>query len=66
MMLEWNPQQRVLLAETSRDIANLAAGAMVFGQFLVERAFSPWLALLGVAVWGCLVGFALALTGRNP
>ena len=64
-MLRWTQEQRALLAETFRDIANIAAGAMVFGQFLGERAFSPALALLGVAVWACLVLFALAVAGRK-
>ncbi len=65
-MLRWSPEQRALLAETLRDIANIAAGAMVFGQFLGERAFSPWIALVGVAMWICLVVFALSVTGRRP
>ena len=65
-MRRWSPEQRALLAETLRDIANIAAGAMVFGQFLGERAFSPWIALVGVAMWNCLVVFALSVTGRRP
>ncbi len=64
-MLGWSPQQRTLFSETLRDIANVAAGAMVFGQFLSERAFSPWQALVGVAVWGTLVAAALASAGRK-
>lgn len=64
-MIELSYSQRVLLAETLRDIANLAAGAMVFGQFLGERPFSVWLAFVGVAVWGCLVAFALTFVGRK-
>ena len=64
-MLELGPRQRELLAETSRDVANIAAGAMVFGQFLGERAFSVSVALRGVVVWICLVGFAVALIGRK-
>ncbi|MBI4264918.1 MAG: hypothetical protein HY657_11130 [Acidobacteria bacterium] len=62
-MLEWTPEQRALLAETLRDIANVAAGAMVFGQFLSDRGFAPWLAVLGVAVWIILVIWALRLAG---
>jgi hypothetical protein len=59
------PPQRVLLAETSRDIANIAAGAMVFGQFLGERPFSRSIALTGVVVWICLVIFSVSLIGRK-
>ena len=64
-MLELSTQQRALLAETFREMANIAAAAMVFGQFLAGRPFSPWLALVGVACWGCLVACALALAERN-
>jgi len=64
-MLKWSSEQRALLAETLRDVANIAVGAMVFGQFLGAQAFSPWLALLGVVVWSCLVVFALVVAGRN-
>ena len=64
-MLELSPEQRVLLAETLRDVANLAAGAMLFGQLLTERPFSLSLGILGVALWGCLVAFAMAVAGRR-
>ena len=64
-MLEWLPAQRALLAETLRDIANIAAGAMVFGQFLGERAFSPSVAFLGGVVWVVLVVFAPSVAGRK-
>jgi hypothetical protein len=39
-MLEWDPQQRTLFAETARDIANVGGGAMMFGSFLSDRPFS--------------------------
>ena len=64
-MLGWNQQQRRLLAETLRDVANIAAGAMVFGQFLSGRTFSPGLALLGLASWIVLIVFALSVAGRS-
>lgn len=64
-MLKLKPGQRALLAETLRDIANLAAGAMVFGQFLSDRVFSSTLALCGLGVWMLLVAYAVALAGRN-
>jgi hypothetical protein len=46
-MLVLKAEQRKLLAETVRDIANIAAGAMVFGQFLADQAFSRWVAFGG-------------------
>lgn len=64
-MLVFNREQRTLLAETLRDIANIAAGAMVFGQFLADEVFSPRLAVEGLAVWGVLVVSSLLLTGRK-
>ena len=64
-MLELTTQQRVLLAETSRDIANIAAGAMVFGQFLGGRPFSASIALGGVLVWVSLVVFAVRLLRKQ-
>lgn len=63
-MLRLTQEQRVLLAETVRDIANIAAGAMVFGQFLGGQSFSWWIALAGGAVWVLLVGWALDLTAE--
>jgi hypothetical protein len=41
-----------------RDVANIAAGALVFGQFLGDSAFSTALAVLGLAVWACLNRYA--------
>jgi len=64
-MLELSLNQRKLLAETLRDIANFAAAALIFGQLVSERTFSIWLALLGIALWGCFVASAVALIGRK-
>ena len=54
-MVVLSPQQRRIVAETLRDIANVAAGAMVFGQFVAGTTFSTRLALSGVVVWVVLV-----------
>ena len=64
-MLELSPEQRVLLSATLRDIANVAAGAMLFGQFIGEGPFSLSLGVLGMVVWICLVVSALAVAGRK-
>ena len=58
-MVVLSPQQRRILAETIRDIANVAAGAMVFGQFVAGTPFSPRLATAGVAMWIVLVLWAI-------
>lgn len=65
-MLVLSRQQRMLLAETLRDIANVAAGAMVFGQFLSDRLFSPWIAIGGIGLWIVLVTNAIVVArGRS-
>jgi hypothetical protein len=56
-MLRLNQEQRILLAEKLSDAGNLAAGALVFGQFLADR-FSVMLAAAGLAVWMILIGSA--------
>ena len=49
-MLRLKRQQRDILADKLPDAANLALGALVFGQFL-SPAFSTTLGLVGLAVW---------------
>lgn len=60
-MLVLKREQRVLLAETVRDIANIATGAMVFGHFLGGQMFSLSVAVGGTAVWIALVAWAIGL-----
>ena len=62
-MLRLKRAQRTLLAETLRDIANLAAGAMIFGQFLADAVFSQRVALGGMFLWIVLVLCAAAHPG---
>ena len=57
-------EQRRMLIDKLPDAANLALGALVFGQFLQERLFSRWLAAAGVAIWLGLLGWAIFL-GRG-
>ena len=64
-MLRLSRAQRMLLAETLRDIANIAAGAMVFGQFLGSQKFSFLIAAFGMGVWVALVAFAIVLAGET-
>jgi hypothetical protein len=65
-MVRLSRSQRTLLAETLRDIANLAAGAMVFGQFPADAMFSTGVALGGVAVWIVLVVTAVRYASEEP
>ena len=64
-MLRLNGTQRSLLAETLKDGANVAAGALIFGQALSDRGFSATLAAAGVATWVLLAAFAVALLRKE-
>jgi hypothetical protein len=52
---------RPLWRASRRDLANLAAGAMVFGQFIGSETFSRWTAVGGVIVWIAFVRLAVSL-----
>ena len=62
-MLVLKRRQRELLAETFKDLANIAAGAMIFGHFLSERTFSAWITVAGLGLWLGLVGLAIKSAG---
>lgn len=64
-MLVFKRGQRTLLAETLRDFGNLAAGAMIFGQFLADDMFSIPTALVGMAVWIVCVASAVLLASEG-
>src|SRR5687768_15287115 len=49
-MLRLNRAQRNLIAQKLCDEANVAAGALIFGQFLADR-FSIALVISGVVAW---------------
>lgn len=63
-MLLLNKAQRTLLAEKLSEIGNLAAAALIFGQFLSERLFSSAIAFLGLIIWVVLMGCAMATARR--
>ncbi len=65
-MLRFTQEQRRLLADKVLDVANIAAGAMVFGQFLSGQRFSLFLAGLGTATWAAFVTWSLVLTRKRP
>jgi hypothetical protein len=41
--------------ETLSQAANVAAGGLLFGQFVSDRPFSPKLACAGIGVWVTLL-----------
>ena len=64
-MIELDAKQRTLIPDKLFDVANVAAGGMVFGQFLSERPFSILFATTGLAIWVALFVFSVALQGRT-
>ena len=64
-MIEFNPKQRTLVADKLFDAANVAAGGMIFGQFVAARPFSTTLAMAGLIVWIAFVSISVGLQGRN-
>ena len=61
-MLVLKPTQRAMFADKLPDAANLAMGALVFGQFL-GGGFSPLVALLGLGLWAFFMSWAAVLAG---
>lgn len=57
-MLVWKGKQRAMLADKLPDAANLALGALVFGQVFGERPYSVGLATLGLAPWLAIMMYA--------
>jgi hypothetical protein len=64
-MLRLKTRQRAVLVETLRELANLAAGALVLGQFVGLQPLSVWVVLGGLASWVALVGAAILLSGEE-
>jgi hypothetical protein len=64
-MLELRTKQRAVLIDKLPDVANIGAGALVFGQVLGDQPFSARLALFGVGMWLLLITFALILARQE-
>ena len=62
-MLRLSDPQRAVLVQVIPAVANLALGAMVFGQFIRQQAFSAALALAGAGLWLVFVGFTVLIAG---
>ena len=58
-MVRFSQKQRALLLDKLADAANLALGALVFGQFLGDGPFSFGVATFGLTAWAALLGWAL-------
>ena len=64
-MVRLTAGQRLLVADKLLDAANLALGAMVFGQFLSDRRFSLALAAVGIITWVTLFVWGAAMGGAE-
>jgi len=65
-MLRLTDAQRAVLIQAFPAIAHVAAGGLVFGQFLRREPFSIGLALGGLITWVAGVSLAVWLAGRKP
>ena len=63
-MLRLKLRQREILIEKGADMANLAIGGLVFGQFLRSEPFSLPIAIGGIAVWTIVMGVTIVLAGE--
>lgn len=61
-MIRFSEGQRNVLVDKVPDVANVAAGALVFGQFLGGQGFSLRMAAFGAVIWVVLVSWSLFLT----
>ena len=64
-MLRFNSRQRSALGDTLRELANLAAAALVFGQFVGQGLLSWRVLMAGGTAWLVLVAYALVLEGES-
>ena len=62
-MIRFSRRQRAALGETLRELANFAAAALVFGQFVGQQLLSWRVLLAGGTLWLVFVSYALVLEG---
>jgi len=62
-MLRLNRRRRDALAETTRELANLIAAALMVSPFVSQQQPSWRLVLWGATIWVALVGGSLVFEG---
>ena len=60
-MLRLRKRQRAILVEKIPDLANLAAAALIFGQFVSGQRFSLVIAVVGVLTWAGMIAWTLII-----
>lgn len=64
-MLRLRPRQRAVFGEKLLDLANFAATALVFSQFVGQQPLSWAVISAGAAAWIVLASLALGLMGTR-
>jgi hypothetical protein len=62
-MLRLKPRQRAITVEKLPDLANIAAGFFVFGQFVGDEPTSFWLVVAGLGIGVTIAGITLLIAG---
>ncbi|OFV90297.1 MAG: hypothetical protein A3H95_03250 [Acidobacteria bacterium RIFCSPLOWO2_02_FULL_64_15] len=62
-MLMFHERRRAVLVEKLPDLANVAAGALIFWQLLGGQDVSPIMMPTGLFLWFLLMGLAVVLVG---
>jgi hypothetical protein len=64
-MLRLKQTQRMALGDTVRQLANIAAATLAFGQFVGQRPISILSVVIGLTLWIVLVALGVWLAGVN-
>jgi len=49
-MIEFTPKHRQVFSEKNLDMGNIAAAALIFGQFVSEKPLNWTFAVLGITI----------------
>jgi hypothetical protein len=64
-MVRLTARRRTVFGEKLLDLANYAATALVFGQFVGQQSVSWEVMLAGMATWLVLAGTTFLMTGEE-
>lgn len=64
-MLRLSDRRRGVLVERFSELANIAVGALVFGQFLSGKPYSLGFAALGAVAWLVFIAVSLVIAGER-
>ena len=61
-MLRLTARQRAVLADKVPDVTNIILGALAIGVFVDAPGTSWRILAVGLAVWTCVLGFAVVIS----